>query len=379
MHRPVLKFGLAVLAALSAHNAVAVDLEVAAKAYVVGHPKSGRILMSKAADDRIEPASLTKLMTLYLTFEALKNGDMKLDDEIPVSEKAWRKGGSKMFIEVGKTVKVDDLIKGITVASGNDACVALAEHLAGSEEGFAALMNVKARNLGMTGSNFKNASGWPDPDHYTTPHDMYTLASRIQKDFPEFYHYFSIQSFTYNNITQSNRNGLLRRDPSVDGMKTGHTETAGYHLISSAEKNDDRIISVMMGTESEKARENESLKVMGWAFSQFDHYKALKVGETVDQSAPVWMGTKADVPLVAGDDVNLFLSRSEKGKLKAEVVYNAPLKAPIHQGEKVGEIRIETGLQDMPVVTVPALAAADVPELGFFGKAVMAIANKFGE
>lgn len=359
-------------------TAHAVDLDVNAKAFVVGHTGSDRILMSKGADEQIEPASLTKLMTLYLVFEALKNGDLRLDDEVLVSEKAWRKGGSKMFIEVGKTVKVDDLIKGVAVSSGNDACIALAEHLAGSEEGFAALMTVKAKNLGMTGSNFKNSSGWPDDDHVTTPRDMYTLTKRIQDDFPEYYHYFSIQSFTYSNITQSNRNGLLRRDSSVDGLKTGHTESAGYHLISSSVKGDDRVISVMMGTDSERSRENESLKVMGWAFSQFDHYTALRAGDIVTEDAPVWMGNQENVPLMAGQDVALFLARAEKGDVSAEVVYNSPLMAPIAKGQQVGEIIISTGLDGMADVRVPALAAADVPELGFFGKMVTTIAHKVG-
>jgi serine-type D-Ala-D-Ala carboxypeptidase (penicillin-binding protein 5/6) len=254
----------------------------------------------------------------------------------------------------------------------------MAEHLAGSEEGFAALMNTKAKSLGMHNTTFKNASGWPDAEQLTTARDMYLLASAIQRDFPDYYHYFSIQSFTYNNITQANRNGLLRRDNSVDGMKTGHIESAGYHLVSSAQRNDNRVISVMMGTTSERSRENESMKVLGWAFTQFDHYTALRSGDTVEQAAPVWMGARPQVPLVAAEDVTLYLSRAERGKVSAEVVYQSPLKAPLQKGQQVGKIIIRGEGPDMPEISVPALVAVDVPELGFLGKLIATVANKFG-
>jgi len=227
-----------VLSVTTALSAQAIELN--AKSYIVGDTETGTIALEKDSNDRMGPASLTKLMTLYLIFEALESGTLTLDTEIPVSEKAWRMGGSKMFIEVGKKIPVDDMIKGIAVVSGNDACVAMSEFLGGSEEGFAVMMNEKAKDLGMMNTNFVNASGWPSDLQYTTAKDMFTLAKRIQKDFPQFYHYFSIPNFEFSGIKQSNRNGLLNRGIGVDGLKTGHIEEAGFHLISSARQGDER-------------------------------------------------------------------------------------------------------------------------------------------
>ena len=257
VHTAVLGFSLSLLAS----TASAIELDV--PAYVITHVPSGQVLLAKNADMSIEPASLSKLMTLYMVFEAIKQGALTMDTEIRVSEKAWRTGGSKMFIEVGKTARLEDMIRGIAAASGNDACVAIAEHMAGSEEGFAQLMTAKARTIGMANTTFKNASGLPADGQVSTARDMAQLALRLQLDFPENYKFFSIPEFTYNGIRQVNRNGLLRADAGFDGMKTGHVEEAGYHLVSSVLRKGTRLISVVMGTTSPKVREAETLKGTG--------------------------------------------------------------------------------------------------------------------
>ncbi len=255
---------------------------LAAKSWLLIETGSGQELASQAADERLEPASLTKLMTAYLTFSALKQGTIKIDQMVPVSQKAWKAPGSRMFIQVNTQVKVEDLIKGMIVQSGNDACVALAEIIAGSEDNFAQMMNREAQRLGMKATNYRNAAGLPDPQHYTTARDLAMLAGALIRDFPEDYaKYYSIKEFRYNNITQPNRNRLLWLDPTVDGMKTGFTDAAGYCLISSSKRGPRRLLSVVLGTASDSARTQESLKLLNFGFQFYDAVQLYAKGDTV--------------------------------------------------------------------------------------------------
>ena len=342
--------------------------ELQAEAYVVGDTETGRILLERNSRSQIAPASLTKMMTLYMLFQALENNELTLESKISVSEKAWRKGGSKMFVEVGKMVEVGKLIQGITVSSGNDACIVVAERLGGTVEGFAALMNAKAREIGLTDTTFKNASGWPEPGHVTTPLDMFKLARSLVNDFPQYYHYFSQRSFTYSGITQYNRNGLLRRNAGVDGIKTGHTEDAGYHLVASAERGGLRLASVVMGTESMRAREGEALKGLSWAFGRYKSYQVAEEGQVFAESAPVVYGLKETLRLVAGAPVDMLLSATQHNSLSTELVYNRPLEAPITTGQQVGKIVFSA--EGVPPVETPLVAGEDIGEKGIVGRAI---------
>lgn len=354
------------MTAIIANPLVANAFELKAEAYVVGDPETGRILLDHNGATVLHPASLTKLMTLYLVFEALERGELGLDSEVLVSNKAWKMGGSKMFIEVGKMVKIDDLIKGIAVSSGNDACVAVAERLGGTEEAFGAMMTAKAHELGMKDTNFLNASGWPMEGHVTTADDLFLLASAIVRDFPQYYHYFSIRNFTYSGISQPNRNGLLRRNVGVDGLKTGHTEESGYHLIASAERDGQRFVAVVMGTESMKAREAEALKGLSWAFGRYKTYSITTAGEEIE-SAPVQFGKEETVPAVAGETGRWLLSFDQHQEMQREVkLDDAKLVAPIKKGQVIGEIIFTT--KDLPAKSVPLVAGKDIAEKDFFAK-----------
>lgn len=342
-------------------------LELNAKSYMVGDVQTGTIALEKDADVTMGPASLTKLMTLYLLFDALEKDTLSLETPIPVSEKAWRMGGSKMFIEVGKTVLVDDLIKGIAVVSGNDACVAAAEFLGGSEEGFAMMMNEKAKELGMMNTNFVNASGWPDESQYTTAKDMYTLASHILKDFPQYYSYFSIDSFEYSGIRQSNRNGLLSRGIGVDGMKTGHIEEAGYHLIASAKQGDERLISVVMGTDSMAQRESESQKGLVYVFRTYDLRDMVRAGAEMKADIPVWHSVGGSVKGVAKETLTTYISARDADGLKANLQINKGLVAPLKAGDVIGKLTF-VHPADSRMFSVDVVAAHDVERKGFFGR-----------
>ncbi|MDE0723913.1 MAG: D-alanyl-D-alanine carboxypeptidase [Alphaproteobacteria bacterium] len=342
-------------------------VELNAKSYMVGDTATGTIALEKDADVQMGPASLTKLMTLYLVFESLQNGSLSLDTQIPVSEKAWRMGGSKMFIEVGKTVLADDLIKGIAVVSGNDACIAASEFIGGSEEGFAVLMNEKAKDLGMMNTNFVNASGWPDDNQYTTAKDMFTLAKRIQADFPQFYHYFSIPSFEYSGIKQANRNGLLSRGIGVDGLKTGHIEEAGYHLISSARQGDERLISVVLGTDSMAQRESESQKGLVYVFRTFDLRDMVRAGDVMQKDVPVWHSVEGTLKVVAKDTLTTYIGARDADGLKAKLEINEGLVAPIKAGDTVGQLTF-VHPADSRMFSVDVVAQHDVARKGFFGR-----------
>ncbi len=350
-------------------------LELNAKAYYVGNPQTGTKVFAKNENDLIGPASLTKMMTLYLLFEAIKNGDISEDSMLPISEKAWRKGGSKMFLEVGKTAKVADLIPGIAVVSGNDACIVVAEFLGGTEEAFAEMMNEKAKELGMLNTHFVNASGWPNPKQRTTAKDMYKLGKALFTDFPEQYKVFSRRSFEYSNIKQPNRNGLLSAGIGVDGIKTGHIEESGYHLVASGKRGETRLISAVLGTNSMKARENETAKALSLAFAQYDTYDILNTTRILEENVPVWLGEAPATNLVASKNLSLYIPKKDYKKIKVEIAYKKPLIAPINKGDELGKIVITTPSNTWEV---PLTSTTNIKQAGMFGKIKQVLAYNLG-
>ena len=341
---------------------------LAAKSWLLIESGSGQELASQAADERLEPASLTKLMTAYLTFAALKQGAIKIDQMVTVSERAWKAEGSRMFIQIGTQVKVDDLIKGMIVQSGNDACVALAEAIAGNEEVFAEMMNREAQRLGMKSTSFRNAAGMPDPQHYTTARDLAKLAGALIRDFPEDYaKYYSIKEFRYHNITQPNRNRLLWIDPTVDGVKTGHTEAAGYCLISSAKRGPRRLLSIVLGTQSDKARAQESLKLLNYGFQFYDAVP-LYTKDQVVSTLKVWKGKESTVKAGFTQDFIISVPKGFAPRLKSELVSKQPLMAPVSAGQVVATLRVT--LDGKPYGDYPVLAIDAVPLAGIFGRAI---------
>jgi D-alanyl-D-alanine carboxypeptidase (penicillin-binding protein 5/6) len=310
------------------------------QALVVVHPQTGTIVENLNGEARMGPASLTKLMTLYLVFDALKTGQLTLSSTLPVSEKAWRAEGSKMFIEVGKQIVVADLIRGIAIVSGNDACTVVAESLGGTEEGFAQLMNKKARDLGMIGTNFVNASGLPDPNQYTTAMDMARLLTAIFRDFPEYQHFMAEQEFTYNNIRQQNRNRLLGLNVGIDASKTGHTEESGYHLASTAVQNGQRLVVVVMGTGGFEEREGRTLQALRNTYALYAPKTLATRGNPVVQNVPVWHGAQRMIDLTVAEDVLAYLPKTAIDDVKTEVTYTQPLAAPLAADTPVGELKI---------------------------------------
>lgn len=348
----------------------AMALETAAKNVILVDYDTGEYLYAKDANKRIPPASMSKLMTVYMIFEKLKNGSLSLDDTFTVSENAWRKGGaasggSTMFLPIGAKVRVEDLLKGIIIQSGNDACIVAAENLAGSEETFAQEMTQKAHELGMHDSTFANATGLPHPDHRMSVEDLSKLAHHIIADFPQFYHLFSQKEFVYNNIRQGNRNPLLYSMPYADGLKTGHTEEAGFCLTASAKRGNRRLISVMSGMSSNKERSEEAEKVMNWGFREFDNYKLLKK-DAVVTTIPVIYGQKDSVNLTVDKDILKTIRKSNVGEVKMTAVYDKPVQAPIKKGEELGVIRIE--IPDSEAMEVPLIAENAVAKVGIWGK-----------
>lgn len=359
--------------ALSSFVAVAATAEVIdtkAREAILIDPSTGTVILNKNADEQMPPASMSKLMTAYLLFESIKDGRVSLDDKFRVSENAWRKGGaasgsSTMFLPPKSEVRVEDLIRGIIVQSGNDACIVVAESLAGSEEAFARRMTDKAHELGMTGSNFMNATGWPHPEHRTTARDLATLSTRIIQDFPKMFSYYSEREFTYNGIRQSNRNPLIYGYAGADGMKTGHTSEAGYGLTGTAKQDDRRLIVVVNGLKSSKDRASESARILDWGFREFNNYSLFKAGDTVE-IAPVWLGTKPTVALKIDRDVHLTMSRKSRRAMKVTVHYQSPISAPIKAGQSVGTLTIEA--PDFETIEAPLLAASDSQQLGMIGR-----------
>ena len=341
---------------------------LAAKSWLLLEMGSGQVLTSENPGDRLEPASLTKLMTAYLTFSALHKKTIVIDQALPVSEKAWRTGGSKMFVRVDTQVPVDDLIKGMIVQSGNDACVTLAEGIAGSEENFAQMMNREAQRLGMKNSSFTNSTGLPDPQLYTTAHDLSLLAGALIRDFPEEYKkYYSMKEFRYNNITQPNRNRLLYIDPSVDGVKTGHTDAAGYCLISSALRDKRRLLSVVLGTKSDSARASESLKLLNWGFITYDAVTVFSKDQEV-ASLRVWKGMQNQVKAGFTADFMIAVPKGFAEKVKSDFVAESRLIAPIEAGQKLGLLKVS--VDGKPYGEYPVIALETVPLAGFFGRLI---------
>ncbi len=337
---------------------------VNASGYLLVDVESGQTLSENNADARLEPASLTKIMTAHVVFSEIKAGRIALQDMVLISEKAWKMQGSKMFIEVNKQVSVEKLLKGLIIQSGNDAAVALAEHVAGSEEAFAELMNKHAAQLGMNGSNFVNASGMPDENHYTTPRDIALVTESTILEFPELYKWYAEREYTYNKITQPNRNRLLWQDESVDGVKTGHTAAAGYCLVSSAKRDGSRLIAVIMGTKSDSARVVESRKLLNWGFRFFETSTLFKQGDEL-KSVKIWKGEKDNLSVGVGDDVVIRYPRDMKDQLKAKISLTTPLEAPVSKGQKIGVINVM--LQDDKLKTIPLIALEEVKEAGIFG------------
>jgi D-alanyl-D-alanine carboxypeptidase (penicillin-binding protein 5/6) len=333
---------------------------------------TGATLMDKQADDEMPPSSMTKLMTMYIVYSRLKEGRLKLDDELPVSEKAWRMQGSKMFVPLGANVRVEDLIRGVIVQSGNDAAIVLAEAIGGSEDQFVDMMNATAKRLGLTHSYFKNCTGWPDPDQHMSCRDIATLAAAIIREFPAYYHYDSEKTFKYNGIEQGNRNPMVQKG-TADGLKTGHTDAGGYGLVASSKRNGRRVILVLNGMTSMHERAEESERLMDWCFFNFEDVTLFTAGDVVDR-VPVWLGSERTVPIVAGKDLIVTMPRNWRQKASVKISYDAPLTAPVMKGDPVGKLVVSG--DGVPNMSLPLLAAADVPRLGLPGRA-MAVLSKY--
>ncbi|MFV0283511.1 MAG: D-alanyl-D-alanine carboxypeptidase family protein [Castellaniella sp.] len=336
-----------------------------AKAWLTLDATSGQIISAQSPQEAVEPASLTKLMASYVIFEALESGRLKLDQKVRVSEKAWKTEGSRMFINPNTEVSVDELLQGMLVQSGNDATVALAEAVAGSESAFVALMNQQAKTLGMNHTNFTNAPGLPDPDHMTTVEDLATLARALVQRFPQYRHYDSQKEFTYNNIKQSNRNRLLWMDSTVDGLKTGHTQSAGYCLVATALRDGRRVVSVVVGAASDAARTESSLKLLNWSFKNFDTVKLLDKDKPA-VSARVWEGATESVQLGLSEPLWVTVPRGRASDIKTEARYTQPLMAPLAQGARAGTLMIS--LDGKELEQRPLLVLKSVEEAGFFGR-----------
>ncbi len=365
-HSPVLALVLTLLALIAAPvSAIPIPAppSVAGKGHLLIDFGSRAVLAESNADTRMEPASLTKIMSAYVIFRELQAGKIHLDDMVPISEKAWRTGGSRMFVQVGTKVRLDDLLQGMIVQSGNDATVALAEHVAGSEETFAQLMNSHAKRLGMTNSHFMDASGLPNPDHYTTPRDLAKVTIATIREFPQYYHWYSEKEFTYNNIKQHNRNKLLWRDDGVDGVKTGHTEAAGYCLVASAKHGDMRLIAVVMGTDSVNVRTKDAQSLLTYGFRFYETHRLYQGGAELKQLR-VWKADQDKLSVGLRDDLYATVPRGSYDKLSAGMDVSAPLIAPVQAGQRVGSVRVT--LDGKPMSEVPLVALSAVPAGGLW-------------
>ncbi len=345
--------------------------QLAAKSWLLLEMGSNQLLTAEKPDERLEPASLTKLMTAYLTFAAIHKKTLSLNQPLPVSQKAWKTGGSKMFIKVDTQVEVEDLIKGMIVQSGNDACVTLAEGIAGSEENFAQMMNRVAKRLGMNNRHFMNSTGLPDAQHYTTARDLSLLASALIRDFPEEYKkYYSMKEFRYNNITQPNRNRLLFIDPTVDGVKTGHTDAAGYCLISSALRDKRRLLSVVLGTNSDAARASESQKLLNWGYGSYDAVQIQAASQPV-ANLRVWKGSNSTLKAGLNDDLAIAVPKGYAESVKSEFIAEPRLIAPIELGQKVGTLKVS--VDGKPYGEYPVLALVKIVLGNIFTRIIVSI------
>lgn len=335
---------------------------------------TGAVLLDKNGDIPMAPASMSKLMTLFMVFERLQDGRLSLDDKFYVSENAWRKGGAKtggstMFLEPSMRVSVEDLIRGVIVQSGNDACIVIAETLGGSEEAFAVEMTDRARELGMMDSVFKNATGWPDPEHRMSARDLAKLAQLTAERFPEYYHYYSEKTFVFNGIKQSNRNPLIYKDMGADGLKTGHTQESGYGLVASAERQGRRLVLVTNGLASKKMRSTESERLLEWGFREFGNYDLFKAGDVVT-NADVWLGQKPSVSLLIEEDLTLTLPKKARRNMKVKVSFEGPVPAPVAKGQRLGSLTISA--PDFDTLEIPLVAGDSVEQLGLMGRLVAA-------
>lgn len=331
---------------------------LAANSYILMDFSSGRILVEKDIDKKIEPASITKIMTAYVVYKEIEAGRLTMQSQVVISKKAWQMGGSKMFVEVGKQVAVDDLLKGLVIQSGNDAAIALAEHVGGSEEVFASLMNQYAAKLGMKNTYFVNSTGWPHARHLTTARDIATLARATIAEFPEHYKLYAEHDFTWNNITQPNRNLLLYRDNTVDGIKTGHTESAGYCLVSSAMRDNMRLISVVAGTKSDAARADISQALLGYGYRFYESDQMYAAGEDLNK-ARVWKGSAESLSLGLQDDLNVTVPRGQYKKLKTVMEITPDIEAPVQKGQQLGMVRVMLDGEEVfsrPLVALQAVA-----------------------
>lgn len=357
-------FFIAGLFALSSLANAATEFDkINSKSYILLDQETGQVLASQDSDEKLPPASLTKVMTAYVVFDQLKKGKLKLTDEAIVSKKAWKTGGSKTFIEVGKSVMVEDLIKGMIIQSGNDSATALAEHIAGSEEAFADMMNETAKELGMDNSHFLNVTGLPKDDHYTTAEDLGILAKRMITDFPEYYKYYSMKSFTYNNIFQNTRNRLLFSDPSVDGMKTGFTNKAGYCYISSSAKNGRRLVTVVLGADKPAKRFEDAKLLFNYGFNNFEKHHVIVKNQAIEQlNTNVMKGEKDIVRVGASNDVMFVAEKNKKDDITVEVNLNELLIAPINQGDVVGTMVVKKNeeiIGEVDVIALEGIQAGD--------------------
>ncbi len=355
------------LNAFSQASLVPAAPEVKAHAYLLMDFNSNRIIVSKNADKRVEPASLTKIMTVYITLYELSKNNIKLEDQVKISEKAWRMKGSRMFIEVNSWVSVNELLKGVIIQSGNDASVALAEHIAGSESAFADLMNQHAKNLGMRNTHFVNSTGWPNKNHYTTAKDLAILTRALIHNFKEHYKVFKVKYYSYNGIRQPNRNRLLWTDERIDGVKTGHTESAGYCLIASATQKEMRLISVVTGTNSESARETATRKLLSYGFRFYETFLLNKAHESLTTQR-VWKGDKEELNLGLTEDLYITAPRGSRSKIKANMKLNAMITAPVTKGQAFGSVNVT--LADEILVSRPLVALDDIKEGGLFRKLI---------
>ena len=336
-------------------------LDTEARQAIMLDADTDAVLLEKNADERMTPSSMSKLMTIYVVFDMLKQGRLRMDQELPVSEKAWRMGGSKMFVELGSTISVQNLCQGVIVQSGNDACVVLAEGISGSEQQFAELMNDYGKRLGLKNSTFRNSTGWPDPEHKMTARDLAILARALIRDFPQYFPLYSERSFTWHGITQQNRNPLLGKVSGADGLKTGHTEEAGYGLVGTVKRGDRRLILVVNGLPSMRRRAEEPERLLEWGFREFENVVLFRAADTVE-SAPVYLGDQATVPLVGGKDLVLTLPRNWRRNLTVKLRYDGPVPAPVAKGQELGQL--EVAGEGVPPMVLPLYAGADVAKLG---------------
>ncbi|MDC0033707.1 D-alanyl-D-alanine carboxypeptidase [Alphaproteobacteria bacterium] len=356
---------LVLFAVASPQIVAAQQIDTTGKQAIIIDMTTGAVLFDKNADAPMPPASMSKLMTVYMIFYELKKGRLNLDDKFRVSVEAWRKGGSKMFVMVNTRIKIRDLLRGIIVQSGNDACIVIAEGMSGSEEAFADAMTKRAKEIGLTNSVFKNSTGWPAEGQHMSARDLATLSAKLIQEFPEYYGIFAEKSFVYGGIRQGNRNPLLYKESGSDGLKTGHTEASGYGLTASALRNGRRLILVLNGLTSKRKRSSEALRLLDWAFRETASYALFKKGDTIDH-ADVWLGVSARVPLVAERSITVTLPRRMRRNMKVKVVYKSPIPAPVGKGTAVGKVIISTsGRADLEM---PVVAGEAVDRLGVFGR-----------